>query len=207
MTRLLYIQASPRYERSHAKSVADIFVQTYLEANPSHEVSTLHLFQRSLPVLDADTLQGKYNIMHGQSHSKEDKARWRNVEEVIQEFTAADKYVFAVPMWNFSIPYRLKHYIDVIVQPSYTFAVTEQGYRGLVQGRAYLSYARGGAYYPGSGAEHMNYQSSYLEMILGFMGIGELVSTVVEPTLGDPENRDQSRRKAMERAKELATRF
>ena len=207
MTRLLYIQASPRYERSHSKSVADIFVQTYLEANPSHEVSTLHLFQRSLPVLDADTLQGKYNIMHGQSHSEEDKARWRSVEKVIQEFTAADKYVFAVPMWNFSLPYRLKHYIDVIVQPSYTFAVSEQRYQGLVRGKAYVSYARGGAYPPGSGVEHMNYQSSYVEMILGFMGIGEVVSTVVEPTLGDPQDRDQSKRKAMERAKELATRF
>ena len=207
MSRILYIQASPRYERSHSKSVADVFIQTYLEKNPSHEVSTLHLFQRDLPSLDADTLQGKYNIMHGQSHSEEDKARWRSVEAVIEEFTAADKYVFAVPMWNFSIPYRLKHYIDVIVQPSYTFAVTAEGYQGLVQGKAYVSYARGGAYPTGSGLEHLNYQSSYLEMILGFMGITDLERTVVEPTLGDPKDRDESKRKAIEQAKDLAAGF
>ena len=36
-----------------------------------------------------------------------------SVETLIADFTAADKYVLATPMWNFGVPYRLKHYIDL----------------------------------------------------------------------------------------------
>jgi FMN-dependent NADH-azoreductase len=30
---------------------------------------------------------------------------------------SADAYLISVPMWNFSIPYMLKHYIDIVIQP------------------------------------------------------------------------------------------
>ena len=50
-------------------------------------------------------------------------------------------------MWNFSIPYRLKHYLDIIIQPTYTFSYTpETSYQGLVTGKPiFIAYARGGA--------------------------------------------------------------
>ena len=35
---------------------------------------------------------------------------------------SADKYVPAIPMWNFGIPYRLKQNINILVQPGYTFS-------------------------------------------------------------------------------------
>ena len=72
---------------------------------------------------------------------------WKGVERVIEAFKSADKYVFSVPMWNFGIPWRLKQYIDILVQPGSTFRYDEEGYRGLVTGkRAFLAYARGGEY-------------------------------------------------------------
>lgn len=50
-------------------------------------------------------------------------------------------------MWNFGIPYRLKQYIDILVQPGYTFSYSpEQGYTGLVNKPAAVVYARGGDY-------------------------------------------------------------
>ena len=52
---------------------------------------------------------------------------------MIERFKGADKYLFSLPMWNFGIPYKLKHYIDVLVQPTYTFSFSpKEGYKGLV---------------------------------------------------------------------------
>jgi len=113
-------------------------------------------------------------------------------------------------MWNFSIPYRLKQYIDIIVQPGYTFAVTASGgYDGLVKGKpVFIAYARGGEYVAGTASEAFDLQKKYLELILGFMGLTDIRSVAVEPTLaGGPETANRKRAEAIEKAKQLARKF
>ncbi len=91
-------------------------------------------------------------------------------------------------MWNFSIPYKLKHYIDVITQPGLTFIFSpESGYQGLVTGKPItVIYARGGEY-SSSETSAMDFQKTYMEMILGFIGFQDIKTVLVEPTLTDPE--------------------
>ena len=57
MNKLLYIQASPRVERSHSRAVADAFVEAYKEANMEDEVITMDLFKADLPAFDGLALQ------------------------------------------------------------------------------------------------------------------------------------------------------
>ena len=125
MSRVLYIKASQMGERSSSIAVADGFVDAYKEANPGDEVQVLDLFEASLPEFDFAAASAKYKIMHGEKHSAEDKAIWDGIVSAIDEFKGAKKYVLAVPMWNFSIPWRLKQYLDIIIQPGLTFTVTE----------------------------------------------------------------------------------
>ena len=208
MSKLLYVKASPRRERSHSVAVADAFAEAYAKTNPSDEIAVLDVFERDLPQFEGDTLQGKYNILHGLEYTAEQRRKWDVVESMVEEFASADKYVFAVPMWNFHIPYRLKHYLDIIIQPSYVFTVTEAGgYQGLLSGKVYVSYARGGMYGPGTPAQGYNHQSPYMEMILGFMGLTVSCSTAVEGTLLDREAAAESRDRAMEQAEEMARSF
>ena len=210
MAKVLYIQASPRGERSYSTAAAEAFLASYKEANPKDEIDTINLFTKQLPPFDGNALQAKYNIMHGEDHSKEDRTAWRAVEKIIEEFKAADKYVLSVPMWNFGIPYRLKHYIDVIVQPTYTFNVTEQGaYEGLVTGKPiFVACSRGGTYSPGTGGEAFDHQTTYLKTILGFMGFTEPHILAVEPTLAaGPEAARKAREDGIARAKETAKSF
>jgi FMN-dependent NADH-azoreductase len=155
-------------------------------------------------------LQAKYAILHGQKPSPDERGAWKAVEDVIRRFKAADKYLFAVPMWNFGIPYRLKHYLDVLIQPTYTFSFTPQeGYKGLVTGKwACVVYARGGEYPQGTPAEGYDLQRKYLELALGFMGITEVRSLVVEPTLmGGPDTARQKQAAAEAQAREIARAF
>ena len=134
----------------------------------------------------------------------------RAVEDIINEFKSADKYVTAVPMWNFHIPYRLKHYIDIIVQPTYTFNVTpEGGYKGLVTGKPlFIAYSRGGEYSQGSQAEAFDFQTKYLEFILTFIGFTDIRSLVIEPTLAaGPDTAKEKRETGIAKAKEMAKSF
>jgi len=209
MGKLLYLQASPRTERSRSIAVADAFVAVYRKNHSTDQIVSRNLFQVELPPFDGLALQAKYNILHGRKHSNEELAAWRAVEEVIDEFTSADKYVMAVPMWNFNIPYRLKHYFDLIVQPTYTFTYSpEEGYRGLVKGKpVFISYARGGEYASGSPSEGLDLQTRYLETILGFIGFTDIRQVIVEPTLADHGLVTKRQEAALAKAEELAKAF
>ena len=209
MSKVFYIQASPRIERSYSIAVADAFVSAYKQANPKDGVVTINLFKKDLPSFDGLAVQAKYAILHGQKHSPEELAAWKKVEDVIAEFKSADKYVMAVPMWNFGIPYRLKQYVDIIVQPTYTFSFSPQeGYKGLVKGKPiFVSYSRGGAYPKGSAEEAFDLQTKYFQLALGFIGFTDIRTLVVEPTLAGPEVAKQKREEAIAKVKEMALKF
>ncbi|MHC4551312.1 MAG: FMN-dependent NADH-azoreductase [Planctomycetota bacterium] len=183
MAKLLYIQASPR-DRSKSTKVATAFLDSYQQSNPDDQIETLNVFEKDLPPFDGFAVQAKYSIMHGQEHSDDELQAWSAVETLIDEFKTADKYLFSLPMWNFGIPYRLKQYIDIIVQPGYTFSADENGYEGLVKGKpAVVVYARGGAYSEGSGLEAFDLQKKYFDLVLGFIGFEDVQSIIVEPTM------------------------
>ncbi len=210
MSKVLYIKASPMKERSYSISTADAFAKAYKKTHPNDEIKVLDLFLVNLPAFDFVAASGKYKIMHGKPHSPEEKAAWDKVVAVIEEFKSADKYVFAVPMWNFSIPYRLKHYIDILVQPGLTFTVDSSGnYKGLVIGKpVFVAYARGGEYPAGSPSEAFDLQKKYFELILGFIGLTDVRSVTVEPTLaGGSALAKQKRSAAIEQAERLAGDF
>ncbi len=209
MSKLLYIKASPREERSFSVAAADSFLDAYHVLHPEDDITILDLFERDLPPFDGFALQAKYAILHGRESTPEEKAAWEAVEEVIREFTDADKYVFAVPMWNFHLPYRLKHYIDVLVQPSYTFSFSPtEGYKGLVPDRpVFIAFARGGSYPPGSGTEMFDFQTRYLKHVLHFIGLTDIREVVIEPTLGDPAATQEKREAAIHRARKMAESF
>jgi len=210
MSKLLYIQASPRGKRSKSIAVADAFVAAYKAKHPDDEVIVLKIFDDPMPAFDGLVVQAKYTILHGREHSKEELRVWSEVEKVIEQFKSADRYILAVPMWNFSIPYRLKQYIDILVQPGYTFSYNEtSGYQGLVRGKKMLVvYARGGEYAIGREGEAFDLQKKYIEMIFKFIGFEDIRSIVVEPTLmGGPDVAAAKVQDACDFAERLASEF
>lgn len=209
MSHLLYIEASPRKRRSTSIEVAHTFLDAYRQSHPDADVETLDLWQKEIPAFDGDVIDSKYAIMHQQAHTEAQRKAWHAVEEIIANFKQADRYLFSLPMWNFGIPYKLKHYIDVLVQPSYTFKHTpETGYQGLVVGKpVILIYSRGGAYGSGTGGESLDLQKTYMETILKFIGFTDIRSIFIEPTMGPPEAKEQAMKKAKEEAIKLAAQF
>jgi len=208
MARLLYIESSPRKERSKSIEVSKAFIESYKSEHPSDEVVTLDLWEKELPAFDGYTIDAKYQVLHGQGFDANQKAAWQAVVDVCDEFKSADKYLFSLPMWNFGIPYKLKHYIDVLAQPGQTFSFDPaSGYSGLVTGKPVaVVYARGGAY--GSDqAKGMDLQKGYMDLLLGFIGFKEIHSIMVEPTHAAPDDVASTVQSAVAQCKSLAAKF
>lgn len=209
MSRLLYIESSPRKKRSASIEIARVFLDEYKKTHAHDEIQTIDLWHKEIPPFDGDIIDAKYSILHGQSYTEAERKAWRAVEQIISEFKNVDKYLISLPMWNFSIPYKLKHYIDVIVQPGYTFSFSpSEGYKGLVTGKPIvLIYARGGAYGPETGAGDLDLQKTYMESILKFIGFTDIRSLIIEPTLTSPEDKQKILDKAKEKAIKAAADF
>ncbi len=203
MARLIYVESSPRKKRSASIAVANHFLEEYRKTHPQDEVVTIDLWKKDLPPFDGDTIDAKYAIMHGKEKTQEQVNAWKKVEALIAEFKSGDKYLFSLPMWNFGIPYKLKHYIDILVQPTYAFNVSEKGYEGLIKGKkCQLIYARGGEY---GSEESVDFQKRYMQTILGFIGFQDFQSIVIEGTTSP--KKDEAVQKAKEKASASAKTF
>ncbi|MEZ6138877.1 MAG: NAD(P)H-dependent oxidoreductase [Pirellulaceae bacterium] len=189
-------------------AVAQAFLAEYQHSHPNDEITTLDLWNTTLPEFDGFTIDAKYQVMHGQEFTEQQRQAWQTVVDACDKFKSADKYVISLPMWNFGIPYKLKHYIDVISQPGQTFSFDpDTGYSGLVTGKPIaVIYARGGAY--GSDkAKGMDLQKGYMDLLLGFIGFTDIRSILIEPTMGAPADVAAIEAEASERARVMAASF
>jgi len=205
MSQLLYIEASPRKTRSHSIAVTREFLAAYAAANPNDKIVTLDLWKEDLPPFDGAMLEAKYAVLSGESHTDEQASAWAHVEAFAERFKQADKYLISTPMWNFSLPYRLKQYIDIITQPGLTWSYTpEDGYSGLCTGTAAMICASGDSYVEGSGLEAIDNQKPYLKAWFAFLGISVEGVVAIDSTLF-PQRMDDTEAKRQARA--FAERF
>lgn len=217
MAKLLYLEASPRHEQSYSSRVASAFLEAYREANPDDEVDHYHLFEDGVPDFDREAADQKMEhiqnlIRHGKGIEPEGK--WAAVVSEIERLKSADKILVSSPMWNFSIPYVLKQWIDVIVQPALTFGVDREGkYVGLLRDkRMQLVLASGSDYearFPlPDDAPKTDFQACYLEHIANYIGITDVRTVHVRPTEALPPDQVQERfEAALEQAREAAGDF
>ncbi len=210
MKKLLHIVAAPRGELSRTLNVTDAFLETFRQKYPGCEVDELNVFTEALPQLTVEVLGAKYVLMGGGQLSGELKDAWRDVERHIERFLGADAYLISTPMWNFSIPFALKHYIDVIVQPQYLFRYTDKGSpEGLVKNKKMVVItSRGGDYGPDSPVRTYDHQEPYLRDIFGFVGITDITFVNAQPmdALG-PEVQQEKVDAARETARQVAANF
>lgn len=210
MAKLLYIESSPRKDRSASIAISKTFIKEYEKSHSGDSIEILDLWANELAPFDGEVINAKYAILHGESPAEAQAKAWRPVEILIDHFKSADKYLISLPMWNFSIPYKLKHYIDLLLQPGYTFSFSpDEGYKGLVTGRPVtVVYARGGAYQTGSETEEFDFQKKYMELVLGFIGFTDIKSIVAEPMLmSTPEEKQKTIDKANEMARSIASQY
>jgi FMN-dependent NADH-azoreductase len=205
---LLHIVASPRKERSASIEVANAFIDAWKSANPEGDVDVLNVWETDLLPFDKAALDAKYAGIEGRTRTTEEQEMWDQIGALADRFHRADILLFSVPMWNFGIPYRLKHLIDVISHKDVLFTFDERGLLGMLGGRKVVVVAaRGvglGGDYPATDFDH---QGAYLATWSRMVGIKEFHEITVEKTLFGKETDTASRKEACAQAVVLAKRI
>lgn len=192
MTHILHIDSSARGDRSISRTLAKEFVSNWQAAHPHDTITYRDIGHHPVPFVTEAWIAGAYSPP--EQHSPESATAMQISNELVDEFLAADRYVFSVPMYNFGIPATFKAYIDQIVRVGRTFSVDPDGsYKGLVDGKKVLVItARGGSYPKDTPYYAYDMQEPYLRLIFGFMGITDIDVIHADNLMGGDEARAQA---------------
>lgn len=203
---ILHIASSPRRERSASLKLASRYLETVTSLHPDASIDVLDVWTTDLLPFDGPALNAKYADLQGVPMSAEQEAVWKQIHALGERFHRADVIVFSVPMWNFGIPYRLKHLIDAVSQRGVLFDFDAQGMKGLLKGKQVVVFAtRGvalGEDYPTDAYDH---QVAYLKTWARMVGIPAISAVLSEATLGEAATADANFTAALDEASKLAS--
>ncbi len=207
MKKLLHIIATPRGDESSTLKVSGAFFEAFRPNHPDWTIEDLDLSKEDLPSLTAKRVDGKYVLLSGKDLYGDLKESWEEIIRHIERFLSADAYLISTPMWNFGIPYTLKHYIDVILQPKYLFRYTEKGPEGLVKNKKMIVITSRGGDYSAAQMRSYDFEEPYLRTAFGFTGITDITFINAQPMGMGPELQEQKIREAQDKARQAADNF
>jgi FMN-dependent NADH-azoreductase len=109
---------------------------------------------------------------------------------ILDQFLAADTVIIGAPMYNFALPSQLKAWIDRIAVSGKTFRYTENGPEGLAKGKKVIVVSTRGGVYSSGPAAALDHQESYLQAVLGFLGVTDIEFIRAEGLNMGPETRE-----------------
>ncbi|WP_342415494.1 FMN-dependent NADH-azoreductase [Paenibacillus sp. FSL R10-2782] len=211
MTTVLYITAHPlEASESYSLAVGKEFIDTYRAENPQDEIVHLDLFQMNIPTFDADIINALSKTRAGVTMdqlTEGERTKFTRIHEICDQFVAADKYVFASPMWNLTLPAVLFNYINSLCLAGKTYRYTEHGQVGLLENKKAVHIQASGGMYSEGPASSLESGQSYLRKILGFIGITSFEGILVEGMHYTPERAGDIKNEAIAKAKEAAKQF
>ncbi len=212
MSKLLHILCSPRTTYSYSGRVAKVFIETYAAKHPSDQIQCINLWNITLPELDETRVSIIYKTLFDQDLSDTEQESWAQVRGLAQSFADADKYLFSLPMWNFGIPYKLKHFIDVVTLKGVTFDYSvEGGVKGRMTGKPVILICSSGMTYASANAEpyteQWDFQVPYLRAWLTFLGFSSIEVVLMRPTASEPAVVSAAEQRALLQAETLALSF
>lgn len=172
--KLLHIDSSILAGTSVSRKLTANIVSQWLSSHPGTTVDYLDLAIDAPSHLSMESLGFR---LPPSSTELSDGQRRENAlsEALVTQFLAADVIVIGAPLYNFAIPSQLKAWIDRIAQAGRTFTYTDKGPKGLAGGKTVIvASTRGGVYSTSEGGRAMEHQESYLQTVLGFLGITDV---------------------------------
>lgn len=204
--KLLEVQASVRLEQSVSRALSQEFIQTWQTFYPAgrHKQRDVGMNPPAHPT----ELWTTANYISPDGRTPEMETVLTESEQLIEEVLWADRIVFGVPMYNFSVPSTFKAYVDNIVRVNRTFTFDPANFtfQGLVNHKkALVITPSAGNFAPDTPAGSMNFCEPYLRSILGFIGIEDITIVAVPNQFMSDETRQQAVRQAKEKLMNIAS--
>jgi FMN-dependent NADH-azoreductase len=179
---VLHIQSSPRGDKSNSIALTNAFLSASRKVFPSINEDILNVWNENLPEFDAASIGAKYKAIKHEPMSDAESQTWNRILELIGRFQRANRIVLGLPMWNFSIPYKLKQLIDLTAQRNYLFTYDGKQYGpSLNIPKALVVYTRGSAYREDTPIPpSFDHQAPYIDFWLRMIGVREVLSVIVD---------------------------
>lgn len=164
MSRVLALKSSILGDYSQSSKLVEEFIKNV----DQDKLTVRDLAANPLPVLDfsvATALRATEDL------SQDQQSIVDLSNTLIEEIKAADTLVIAAPMYNFTIPTQLKNWIDLIARAGVTFTYTENGVKGLIEGKKAIVVTTRGGIHKDAATDSM---TPYLCTVLGFVGITDV---------------------------------
>ena len=170
--QLLHIDSSILGTNSVSRQLTADIVAAWTASHPGTQVDYLDVAANAPAHLGADAL----GFRTGQAAATEAERQENAVSEaLVSQFLAADVVVIGAPLYNFTVPTQLKAWIDRVAQIGRTFKYTDKGAVGLAGGKTVIvALSRGGLYSSSEAGRAAEHQETYLQTVMGFMGITDV---------------------------------
>ncbi|MBD1371706.1 FMN-dependent NADH-azoreductase [Hazenella sp. IB182357] len=207
MANVLYITANPKpEEESVSLQMGKAFIEAYELANPMDHIIHLDLYKEYIPFLDEDVFNGWNHAFLGLPTTDDERKKLKRINELVDQFVDADKYVFVTPMWNFGSPPVVKAYFDCVCMAGKTYQVLGNETVGLLLHKQAVHIQARGGFYGQNGEQAKEFGDRYIRLILGFMGVSDVHSIIAEGT-SDPYRSKKMMIEAVQQAKAYAPVF
>ena len=163
MAHLLHVDSSALSVGSVSKEIADTFRKTWQQEHPHGTITHRDLGIHPVPGLAEAGISAEFVPAEGRT--PEQAAAYALRHELVDEFLAADAYLFTVPMYNWGVPSTFKAWLDQVIVNGQTMSPVGNPPLGGRPATLVLSY--GGGYDPGTPREGWDFVQPYLETVLG----------------------------------------
>lgn len=196
--KIMHVDASAKRERSNSRALSRYFLERLHEAGVEFEVDYLDVTIDTPAHVDEAFAIATYTPAEQRTPAM--KARLAASDALCQRLLDADALVFAMPMYNWSMPSAFKAFIDNVTRTGLTYVNTESGrIEGqLKQQQVLFITSRGADLRAGSPYSSMDALTPSLKAAFGFLGVAAPTFVDAQPLqFADQE----ARAEALERAR------
>ncbi len=196
--KVMHVDASAKRERSNSRALSQYFIERLRQEGVDVELDYLDVtVDTPAHVTEAFAIA---TYTPADERTPEMKATLAASDELCRRLIEADAFVFAMPMYNWSIPSAFKAFVDNIIRTNLTYVFTEDGrIEGLLARQKTLFITtRGTDLRPGSPYASMDALTPALKAAFGFIGVAHPTFVDAQPL----QFSDQvSRTEALKRAR------
>ena len=188
MSHILHLDSSPRESRSVSRALTKEFVSSWIHQHPNDRVTYRDVGSQVVPPIDESWIAAAFN--KSETLPTELANALQVSDQLISELLQAGRYVFGIPMYNFSVPANFKAYIDQIVRVNRTFTPAWEGM--LSHKKMLVISTRGSDYSAGSELADYDFQEPYIRAVFGLIGVSDITFIYAENLNQGDEARHQS---------------
>lgn len=168
MEKVLFLDACIREEGSRTKQLCDVYLEEFMRLHPDAQLETVVLRDGAV---HTHTME-KLNIRDSYIAKKD----WSHpMFDLPKQYKEADYIIIGTPYWDLSFAAILKVYVENIIVADLTFASTEDGFKGLCNGKKMVYITTGGGF-----IGKRNYGYDYMCAIAEMTGIDETECILAE---------------------------